>query len=430
MLRQEVRKAPVRVPNLYPSYGLFHAGAAATDLLTLVFIARIIQTSPQQLSILDSMSTYGNIFAALGFGLVAGRLAPSRPILAASLIAAALSIILLAASSTMWMAYALAFLVGIFNDMPRSVVPWYLSSKTPRAKWGEVYSKLATAGSLGGAIGIAFSFAWLAATQHWQRVGFSEQTLLVFWGAATLVAAIAGWKATAGSQSGRTHPALRVFHLGSRFLLSPQEHPHLNTVKGELPQTRRPSMVTAFRDVWIVHSVVPAILFVGLGMSYTGTILYLFDDLKSPWPLVFTMLLLVRITSWLTSAGAARLLTKFTPLRVHQVAAIWRILAVLGLSLVLFFPKSLWSIPIVAVLFAICGAAGAVLSITEVLAVTEATPKRHHGTAIFLFNGVSNAGAGIGSGLAGLIGQQLNLPAALAVSGVVVGFALWLQHRY
>ncbi|MFH1140236.1 MAG: hypothetical protein V1724_00885, partial [Chloroflexota bacterium] len=69
-----MQEAPARIPNLYPSYGLFQASSSAVDLLTLIFIARILSPSPSQLSFLDSLSSFATIFTAVAFGWLAGRM--------------------------------------------------------------------------------------------------------------------------------------------------------------------------------------------------------------------------------------------------------------------------------------------------------------------------------------------------------------------
>ena len=424
-----MQEAPARIPNLYPSYGLFQASASAVDLLTLIFIARILPTTPSQLSFLDSISTFATLFAAVAFGWLAGRMVPSRPILAISMVAAALSILLFATSSTLWMANALAFMVGLFTALPNSIAPWILSLETPRSKWGEAYGKLATAGALGGAIGVAVSFGFLSAAQRWPGLKISDQALILLWGVATLVAAAASWQATAGSVGRTARVAPRLLQASSKFILNTPRVVRRAAEKSRQLSAPR-SSGASLRDIWVVYTVAPAILFVGMGMSYTGTLLYMFEGMKSPGPLLFALLLLFRISSWLASAITGGLLNQFTPLRINQAAGVWRIVAVTGLSLLFLLPHSLWSIPVVFVLFSICGAASGVLSITGVVSVTDTLPKRHHGTAIFLFNGASNGGAGIGAWTAGIIGQELGFAAALALSGVAMIFALWLLHRY
>lgn len=430
LLPQRVQKTPPQILGLYHSYGLFQAGASAADVLILVFVARLLETTPRELGFLDGLSTFGNLFAALGFGLLAGRIVPARPILAGSLLAAALSILLFATSTNMGMAYALALIVGVFTAVPNSVVPWYVSSKTSRSEWAEAYRRLATAGALGGVIGFALSLAWLFVAQQWPHVKFSEQALFLFWGVATLLAAAGSWHAASRGPSKTRRPTPGVFQAGGGLLPGTAELDQNLRSRKEQHPAPSPASGIALRDVWIVHSLVPALLFVGLGMSFTGTLLYLLEGMASPGPLLFALVLLFRIAAWLTSAGAQSLLSHFSPLRVSQMSGVWRILAVVGLSLVFLLPKSMWSMPLVAVMFAVSGAAGGIITITGVLTATQLVAKRYHGTAIFLFNGVSSVGAGIGAWLAGAVGQELHFPAVLAISGLLMGAALWLQHRY
>jgi predicted MFS family arabinose efflux permease len=121
---------------------------------------------------------------------------------------------------------------------------------------------------------------------------------------------------------------------------------------------------------------------------------------------------------------------KFTPLRLHQMASVWRILSVLGIAMLALTPAGVWSLVAAAALFALCGASHGALGVTGPSTSTDPVPERHQGMAIGLFNGVSVGAMGVGAWLAGVLGQEFGFAVVLAISAGIMAAALWLHQRY
>jgi hypothetical protein len=172
------------------------------------------------------------------------------------------------------------------------------------------------------------------------------------------------------------------------------------------------------------------LLYLGLGMSFTGAMLYLIGAAKAPGAALLGTVLLFRLASWSTSAAAGQALGYLSPLRLQQGAGAWRVLAVVALSLVALLPGGLWSLAAVVLLLALCGLSSGVLGVVGMAVATDNVPRQHQSTATFLFNAVSNGAAGLGAWLAGVVAQEAGFAVALAVSGLCVGASLWLWHRH
>lgn len=402
---------------MYPSYGLYQASSSAVDVLTVVFGAKILQGTTSNLGLLDAASNFGFIFASFGFGYLTRRLAPSRPLLAASLALCAIPVFLFAATGTMGLAYVVALLIGATTAVPNSALPWYLCQQVPRSRWGEVFGKLSAVGALGGALGTVFAFGWLFAVESW-GLGGAEHGLFVTFGVATLLSALGIWYAvgTIPKERGTNTAKLpRIEDSATRRIVG---------------SALDPSPASVFRDVWVVYTVLPAILFLGIGMSYTASVLYLLQGLGLSSGAVFAFVLLFRLASWSTSNPTGHLVAKFTPLRLHQMASVWRILSVLGIAMLALTPVGVWSLAAAAALFALCGATHGAFGVTGPSTSTDPVPERHQGMAIGLFNGVSVGAAGVGAWLAGVFGQEFGFAVVLAISAGIMAAALWLHQRY
>lgn len=403
---------------MYPSYGLYQASSSAVDVLTVVFGAKALQGTTSNLGLLDAASNFGFIFAALGFGYLTRRLSPTRPMLAASLVLCAIPVFLFAATGTMGLAYTMALLVGATSALPTSALPWYLCQQVPRSRWGEVFGKLSAVGALGGALGIAFAFGWLFVAEHWALMDRGEHGLFFTFGMAILLSALGIWYAVGAVRKDKD--------AGTARKTGPRAFPTRRIVGSALD----PSPASVFRDVWVVYTVLPAILFLGIGMSYTASVLYLLQGLDLSSGALFAFVLLFRLAAWSTSNPTGQLVAKFTSLRLHQMASVWRILSVLGIAMLALTPVGVWSLAAAAALFALCGATHGALGVTGPSTSTDPVPERHQGMAIGLFNGVSVGAAGVGALLAGVFGQEFGFAVVLAISAGIMAAALWLHQRY
>ncbi|MBM3944415.1 MAG: MFS transporter [SAR202 cluster bacterium] len=405
-----MRNAATGVDGLYPSYGLFFAGSAAIDTLTLVFGARVLQGSTSQLGLLDAASNFGFTFAALGFGMLTRYLSPSRPLLAGGLALTAIPVILFATTGGMAIAYALSVVIGALAAAPMSAVPWYLCHHLPRRRWGEVFGKLSGAGAVGSAFGLAFAFGWLALSDHLPGGSGGERSMFVISGVSILLAAVGAWFATGGIKRER------------------HERPGRTSIeRGGAPL---PSPTSLFKDTWVVYTVLPALLFMGIGMSYTGAVLFFLNELALPGAAIFGLVLLYRAGSWVTSNPTGSLVGRFSSLRLHQMAGGWRIAATLGIAAVAWGPLGPWSMVVAGLFFTICGTTSGALGVTGPSASTDPIPERYQGMAIGLFNGVSVGAMGVGAWLSGLLAQNLGFGPVLAISAGIMALALWLHGRY
>lgn len=433
MPRQRVQQIRARVPNLYPPLGLFQATSSAADTLILLFAAHVLFSSRRELGFLDATDTLGYTLAAVVLGICALRLSSSRSLLVLGFALTALPILLLSVIRELWMAYVLSAVFGIFWALPASMVPVYLCSLAPRSRWGEVYGKLSVATNLGGALGMAFAWGWLLfwGRQHGAEV--AQRTLFLVLGGVTAVAALGALGALGGSKAirrpARGEPA-GLSGSDGRLAQVAVKPLVLDWLGSPAPSVPRPPSPALFSGAWIVFFLLTGLLYVGLGMSFSGSMLYLLDGLKAPGTVIFGAALVFRLTAWPVSLTAGRLLGYLTPLRMQQFAGSWRFVAALALSLVTLLPEGPWSPVLVVLLLVLCGLSGGVLGVTGLAAATEMAPRRYQGTLIFLFNAVSNGAVALGAWLSGVVAATGGFPLLLMLSGLCIGGALWLWRRY
>ncbi|MBI4200033.1 MAG: MFS transporter [Chloroflexi bacterium] len=429
LLRPWLPRVAARAPNLYPSYGLYQATVTAADTLVLLFAVRLLDTSAGELGFLDSASTLGYTLAAVALGFSARRLAASRPVLVLGFLLTALTIVLFSAAGALWIAVVLALLFGAFTVVPNSTVPWYLCSRVHRSQWAQIYGRLSAASALGGAAGLLFAFGWLTAARVWTGEVAGERSLFLLLGVATAVAAGGVWYARGSPPGPSRRTPRKAAGSDTPSLLRPAAaattEPRL-----PLPSARPASSVRTFHDSWLVHYLLTGLLQVGVGMSFTGALLYLMTAVHAPGAAVLAIVLGFRLASWLSSTPAGRLVGRFTPLRLQQAAGAWRFLAVSALGLVALLPPGPWSVVLVGLLLFLCGASSGVLGVTGLAAATWAIPSHSQGAAIFFFNGVANGGVGLGAVAAALLAPAYGFPLLMAFSSLTIGCALWLWHRY
>jgi len=275
---------------------------------------------------------------------------------------------------------------------------------------------------------------WLALAPRLPVVEGAEPSLFLLFGIATLIAALGVWQGTRGPRNKLRGSGDVLSQSGGQSLLSTAR-----TIAEAVTKPLRPAVapsyaqlspLSAFRDEWMVFSLSYGLLFLGVGMSFTATMIYLLHGLEISGPGLFAFVLLFRVVSWSTASPTGRWAAWFSPLRLYQMAGAWRLLAVMALGLVAFLPVGPWSLVLIGVLLSLCGASGGVQGATSLMTATDQMPSRYHGMAIFLLSGVSNGAGAAGALLAGLIAQALGFPAVLAISGLVMGVALWLRNRY
>jgi predicted MFS family arabinose efflux permease len=172
-----------------------------------------------------------------------------------------------------------------------------------------------------------------------------------------------------------------------------------------------------------------ALLNVGLGMSFTSTMLYVISGLEVASSITLLVVLVFRITSCLISNPAGNHLHHLMLFRFQQIAGFWRFVAVLALGLVASLPNGSWGIAAVLPLVAVCGISSGIMGVTGPVAVSMMVSPQRQPMSYLLFIAVTNGGAGVGAWLASLAAPNLGFPALLTLSALMFGIVLLMWHK-
>lgn len=416
---------PSRLRTLYVSFGLSQASSSAVDTLILLFAAKVLFASEKHIALLDAVGYFANTIACILFSLL-WQYAPSKRIFTSlGFFAMGIPIFLFSSIGTLWMAYTLTIIFEALMILPAAVTASYLSSTHSRAELPSAYGKLGASGFLGSAVGLLLAIGWLAIASHLETRSAGERTLFAVMGMLAVISAAGAWRATVALSASESPLSLRQrLHSALSVLRSWRHNLHPPT-----PAHAKPLREPLLSDSMKMFLLLTTFLNVGLGMSFTGTLLYMIGDLKVASSIALLAVLVFRIAGSLASSPAGNHVNPLMPLRFQQIAASWRFLAVAGLALIALIPTGPWGIMAILPLLAACGVSGGIIGVAGPVAASAMVATNRQPRAYLLFLAVSNGGAGIGAWLASLAAPSLGFPALLAVSALVFGTVLLLWHR-
>jgi MFS family permease len=415
-----------RIRTLYVSFGLSQASATAVDTLILLFAAKVLFAPERHIALLDAVGTIAYTVASVVFSLLWHHAPGKRVFTVTGFFSLGIPIFLFSSIWDLWMAYTLTTLFGALMVLPNALTASYLSEVYPRTEWASVYGKLGASGSLGSAVGLLLAIGWLAVASQFQVQGMGERTLFLAMGVLTVLSAVGAWHAVAGMSL--KHGKIRIYKKTGSIL---------STVRRWLghhapPEDRsrnRALTEPVLNDEMRLFLTLTALLHVGFGMSFTGTMLYIIGDLKASPAIALLIVLVFRLAAYLVSNPAGDHLNQLMPLRFQQMAGSWRFLAVLALGLITLLPTGPWGVTAILPLIAAFGISSGILGVTGPVVTSTMVSTEKQPTAYLLFVAVSNGGAGAGAWLASLAAPSLGFPALLGISALVLAIALLLWHR-
>lgn len=419
-----------RTRTLYASFGLSQASSTAVDTLILLFAAKVLVAPERDIALLDAVGTIAYTVAAVGFSLL-WQYAPGKRIFTvAGFFSLSIPMFLFSSIGSLWMAYTLSTILGALFVLPSALTASYVTEAHPRSKWASVYGKLGAIGSLGSALGLLLAIGWLAIASHFESRGIGERTLFMAMGMLAVLSAAGAWRATVGmsmkwggkTQNKRDSSTTSILTSILWRWLSRQSYP-------KAPAKAKPPTEPLLNDSMKMFLLLTAFLNVGLGMSFTGTMLYMIGDLKVLPSIVLLTVLIFRLAGCLVSNPAGNHLNQLMPLRFQQMAGSWRFVAVVALALVALLPTGPWGIVTILPLVAACGISSGIMGVTGPVAASAMVATEKEPKAYLLFVAVSNGGAGVGAWLASLTAPSLGFPALLGLSALIFGSALLLWHK-
>jgi len=427
-----------RDPVLYVSYGLSQASSSAVDILILLFVAKVLYAPQQDIGFLDALGTIVYTVASVAFGILWQRAPHTRLFVTVGFFSLAIPIFLFSSIvGTLWIAYALTALFSILMVLPSAFTATYLSETHTRSQWASICGKLGASSSLGSAFGLLLAVGWLAiSSQIESSVGLGQRTLFMALGMLTVLSAVGAWYATLSTFGGQNPSRLHIrpgnaISLVWRWL---GRRLSLQGLKPKCPQPQAQSKAKVptepvLSDSMMMFLFLVTLIHVGVGMAFTGTFLYIIDDLKASASISLLIILIFRLAAYLVSGPTGNHLNQLMPLRLQQIAGSWRFLAMAALGLVALVPAGSWSLAAIIPLVALYGIGSGIMGVTGPVVASRMVSVSKQPQAFLMVVASSNAGAGVGAWLASIAAPSLGFPVLLGISALIIGGTLLLWHR-
>ena len=415
-----------RIRVLYASFGLSQASSTAVDALILLFAAKVLLAPERHIALLDAVGYFANTIAAIAFSLLWHHSPGKRIFAVFGFLGMGIPIFLFSSIGTMWMAYTLTTLFEALMILPGAITTSYLLETHSRAELPSAYGQLHASGFLGSALGLLLSMGWLAVASHFVGGGIGERTLFAVLGVLAVLAAAGAWHATVGMDAAQDKVGLfqRLSHAVSTLRTWFRWRHHHTPRLGAKPLSE-----PVLNDSMKIFLLLTTLLYAGMGMSFTGTLLYMISELEVLPSLTLLAILIFRLAASLVSNPAGNHLNQLMPLRMQQMAGSWRFLAVMVLGLVTLLPVGRWGIMAVLPLVAACGISWGIMGVTGPVSASAMVATKRQPAAYLMFVAASSGATGAGAWLASLTAPTLGFPALFGISGLIFGSALLLWHK-
>ena len=419
-----------RTSLLYASFGLSQASSTAVDILILLFAARVLLAPERGIALLDAVGTIGYTIVAVCFSFL-WQMAPNkRSFIVAGFFGLSIPMFLFSSIGDLWMAYTLATMVGALMFLPAAMTGFYLSEAHLRSDLPSAYGKMGARGSLGGSLGLLLAICWLGATSLLDSQGLAERSLFIILGLLAVLSAVGVWRATGGMPNPRPEAGLAQAAGEALSSLRNRLVPRLWAHSARAPGLGEPLL----NDNTKAFLFLMGLLHIGMGMSFTGTMMYLIGELKVLPYFTLLAVLSFRLAASMVSNPAGNNTNHLMALRFQQMATSWRVLAVLALGLVVWLPLGGWGVTAIIPLIAAFGVTSGIIGVTGPMvasahASAQNQSRQNQSRSYLLFVAVSNGGAGVGALLVFLTASTLGFPALLGLSALICGIVLLLWHR-
>lgn len=415
-----------RIGVLYASFSVSQASTTAVDTLILLFASKVLFAPERHIALLDAVGTIAYTLASVVFGLLWQHAPGKRVLTVAGFFSLAIPMFLFSSIGPLWMAYTLTTIFGALMVLPNAVTAGYLAEVSPRSALPSMYGKLGASGSLGSALGLLLAIGWLAVASNFEQPGLGERSLFIVMGALAVLSAAGAWHATVGMSvklgelglSKKINNSIGILYAWLRWSSQPK-------ARGQAKALTEPLLGDSLK----MFLFLTALLHVGLGMSFTSTLLYIIGDLKAAPAIALLMVLTFRLAAYLISNPAGDHLNQLMPLRFQQIAGFWRFLAVLALGLVALLPAGPWGLTALLPLVAVCGISNGIIGVTGPVSASGMVAPGKQATAYLLLVAVSNGGAGVGAWLASMAAPGLGFAPLLIISALIFGSVLVLWHK-
>lgn len=391
-------------------YGAFQGSASVVDSYTLFFAAAILSAGVTTVSLVDALGSVGYTVGIGCIALLTPRFTEHRALLVVLLGTASLPLFLFPSitSPAIFIGVTLAF--GLLWGPVSALGPIVSIQNVDRSMWGRIFAQLNEYSALGGVAALAFAAVWMIVVQRVGDVADGSRTLFIVLGSVTLASAF----------------------LVQRSLSAPPPS------KVRLAQPDR--IMAGLRsgggaragfmsDQLFWFYLLSFVMFVGLGMSFSGLHVYMVSDMRLPIAAGIMAILGFKLAMYVTSRAVGDKIGRVAPLQVQSLAALARAVLVALLALLGFLPPSSMSFVAVLAVVSSWGAISAVMSVTGLLVATNMAPQQRKNGAIAIYLAIINGATIMGAWVAGAIGGSLGFDPMFLISGALAAGAALLLLR-
>lgn len=390
--------SPPRARWAYP-FGLFQAASHSADSLVLLYAATL-GASLQMVALIDALGSMASVLGLLVLGRLADRLGSRGWLFMAPFGCAGLAALGLATATTPLVLLAMAIVWGFVFVGPMPLASVFITRRFRPAAWASQQIRHGSIITVGAAVGLAASIAWLGGTKPmWGEVTSMRGFFLIAAGASFVAALAAGlWLRRSGAAGAAPAPPPR--------------------------ETAAP-----YNDRLKALFLVTTVSFLGMGMAGTLLPVYLIRELHAEGYKVMAASLAFMLAGSLAFPSVGRIMSRLLPLRLFALAVSGRGLLLLFIGAAgLLLPNS-GAQALVILLMAGCGVCSAMTLASSSTRLVSLAPFGRKGIASGQNSALSFTAMAAGAVLAGAVAQHLGFFAAYALAASLLFSASALALR-
>ena len=370
---------------------MFQGSASAADSLILFFGAAVLGLSPALIGFLDAARTIALSLGAIGLALGMNHIRQTDKLFVVSLAGVGLSLVLFATVGTTELAIVLAIVFGLVIAPAGVLAPVLASRQFPHSSSTRAFSYLNQASSLGGALGIGLGAAWLALGDVLGSQELAIRMLFIGIGVIAIVGAFQSYSSLRLSRlQKQPAPTSAEYGTSKRFAVI-----GVNRYQGvQLPM---------LNDQMVFHLLFSCLLFIGLGMAFTGIHIYLLQDLRVSVAVAMVAIMGFKLASYLASPLFHRGFAQLLPVQVISMATIGRSIILLSMPIVALLMPPNVALPVVILLIALWGVSSGSFAISGIGATAQLALRGRLRESMALYVAVAHAGAISGAWLGGAV---------------------------
>lgn len=171
----------------------YSAGVGATSPLNALFVTEVLGGNVTAVGTLAAITSLAAVPASGIWGALTDRMGRRGPFVVIGLLGFGLPVLLTGFSQTLFVAYALNFIMGFVSLAISPASSALITEVNPRQKWGEAFASFNWIAGLGATLGLVVGAIWMARLPALVGPENAMRSLMITCGAAGILAAGVAW---------------------------------------------------------------------------------------------------------------------------------------------------------------------------------------------------------------------------------------------